>query len=100
MDKEIKEIMDNLKEIQELLKNSKACKVKDAIHDAFNEPATISIKKDADGKAKTHIEGTNLAVLITLAGLEKCILEKLDAPNGLWEAIKSIVGTMKVGKNG
>lgn len=89
MDKELLEMFNKLKNIM-------ADNVKDSISEAFNEPAKISIEKDADGRAKTHIEGKPLPILIALAGLEKAVLEKLDAPTGVWELIKEAVGTKEV----
>ena len=51
------------------------------------------IEKDNDGTAETHIEGTNLAILITLAGLEKAILEQTKTPAFVWERVQKQVGT-------
>lgn len=95
MDKEIKEI---LKKINKMLDKElkKGDKLKKDLEKAFDEPALISIKKDKSGKAETHIEGTNLALLITLAGLENTILDKLNVPTGLFDVIKDMVGTKEV----
>lgn len=96
MDKEILEMLENIKKTLEKVNSKNSGFIKEKIEEAFNEPATISIKKDADGKAETHVEGGSIALLITLAGLEKTILEKLDAPTEVWELIKHLVGTKEV----
>lgn len=91
MDKEIKEMLKELlKDLEEKL---------DKINEAHKQPAKISIEKHEDGSADTHIEGSNLAILITLAGLENAVLGKLNPPKGLWELIKNTTGTMEAGDN-
>lgn len=99
-----KEMLEMLKKISEKLEKINTTDMKNDVGDiksivqnkiseAFNEPAIISIEKDNDGKAETHVEGTSLAILITLAGLEKTIIKKLEVPSSTWELIKSAVGT-------
>lgn len=101
MDKEIKEMLKELlKDLEEKLdKIDGDFNLKDKINEAHKQPAKISIEKHEDGRAETHIEGTNIAVLIALAGLEKTVLEKLNPPKGLWELIKTSTGTLEVGDN-
>ena len=101
MDKELMEILEKLNNMLEKeIKNfEKTEGIKEKINEAFKEKAVISIKKHENGTAKTHIEGTNLAVLITLAGLEKTVIEKLKVPNEIWEMIKNIVGTREAEDN-
>lgn len=103
MDKELKEMLKELNEVLRDLLNDNITavnsKIKNKIQEAFKDEATISIKKSKNGRAKSHIEGSTLAILITLAGLEKTVLEKLNTPNGAWEIIKHTVGTMEVGEN-
>ena len=103
MDKELKEMLKELNEVLGDLLNDNITgvnsKIKDKIQEAFKEEAIISIKKSKDGRAESHIEGSTLAILITLAGLEKTVLEKLNTPNAIWEMIKHTVGTMEVGEN-
>lgn len=74
MDKELLEMLKGLNEVLE-----------DMLGD---EEASISIETCKDGTAKTHIEGTNIGVLIALAGLENAVLEQTHAPEGLFELIK------------
>lgn len=101
MDNEIKEMLKELlKDLGEKLdKIDGDFNLKDKINEAHKQPAKLSIEKHEDGTAETHIEGSNLAVLITLAGLEKTVLEKLNPPRGLWELIKNTTGTMEAGDN-
>lgn len=96
MDKELLEMLKGLNEVledmlgdEESLKN----KLEERINEALNEKASISIETCKGGKAKTHIEGTNIGVLIALAGLENIVLEQTHTPEGLFELIKNIVGT-------
>ena len=97
MDKELLEMLKNLNEVLGDFiredKDSFTNKLQERISDAFKEKASLSIEKFEDGRAETHIEGSNLGILIALAGLEKTVLEKLDAPKGLWELVKHTVGT-------
>lgn len=88
MDKELKEKLSKLLDMM----LDKGLDVPNYIGDAFKEPCKISIEKKADGTAKTMINGNYLTVLLTLAGLEKVILEKAKVPTPVWENIKEIVG--------
>lgn len=98
-----KEILEMLKGLNEALgdlisdeKDNVKNKMLEKISEGFKEKASLSIEKFEDGRAKTHIEGSNIGILIALAGLEKTVLENLDAPNGLWELVKHTVGTKEV----
>lgn len=82
-------IEDNIKEYKSETKGN----FKKALDKAFEEKASISIEKFEDGKAETCIEGSALAILITLAALEQTILEHAKIPTPLWEAIKDTTGT-------
>ncbi len=103
MNKELLEMLKNINGVLEDMlgdnKDSVKSKLQERINQAFKEKASISIEKFEDGRAEAHIEGTNIAVLIALAGLEKSVLEKLNPPIGLWKTIKDKVGTMEVGEN-
>lgn len=103
MDKELLEMLKDLNEVLGDLinddKDSVKSKLQERIEKSFSEKASVSIVKFEDGRAETHIEGTNVAVLIALAGLEKTVLEKLNPPKGLWELIKHSVGTREAGDN-
>lgn len=95
-DKEIEEILiDLLKNVFDDNKHD----LQKLINEALKEEATISIKKFKDGTAKTNIKGRRLSVLITLAGLEKTILEDLKPPKGLWEKIKNVIGVKEANDN-
>lgn len=106
MNKELKEILKELEElnetIEDLLKDNDKdfnSKLQKGIDKAMKDKASISIEKFENGTAEVNFEGRNLAVLITLAGLENCVLEKLNPPKELWEIIKHRVGTMEVNDN-
>lgn len=97
MDKDLLELLKTLngviEDITKEYKSETKGNFKKALDKAFKEKASISIKKFENGKAETHIEGSNLAILITLPGLEQTILEHTKIPTPLWEAIKDTVGT-------
>lgn len=99
MDKELLKILEDVNKKLEKINEKNKKEICKEIENGFNEPAKISIEKNIDGKAEMHVEGKAIAILITLAGLEKGILEKLDAPNDLWELIKYMVGTREAGDN-
>lgn len=103
MDKNFIEMLEKLntmleKEIKNLEKNGD---IKEKIHEAYEQPCEISIKKKGKTSegADCKIVGSNLAILVTLAGLEKAILEKLNPPAGLYEMIKQTTGVMEAGDN-
>lgn len=84
------------KELNEMLKSAETLTkmmLSDALDKAITEKCSISITKNEKGEAKQEIKGSPLAILVTLAGLEKTILEKIEAPTGLFEMIKEFVGT-------
>ena len=67
--------------------------MKKAFKEAIDQECEISIKKEKNGEAHTCIKGSTLAILITLAGLEKGILEKLGCDESMFEFVKGAVGT-------
>ena len=103
MDNELKDMIKELKRLceigEDLLDDGKSSKVKfiaKSIKKAYNEPAKISVKKDETVQATCHIEGKALPLLITLAGIEKAILNKTHVPKELYEIIKSSLGYVEV----
>lgn len=99
MDKEIEKLMkDVLKKMDKKLNDMEDIEkmTNKAIDEHINKPCEISIKKGENGEAECKVEGTRTAILITLAGLEKNILEQLKPPAGLYERIKSKVGIREV----
>ena len=98
MDKELSKMMEDLKETLNLMTKFMGSDIQKEIDKSFNEEATISIKKHKDGSADVNVGGKTLAVLITLAGLERGILKKLEVPDEIWEMIKDITGC-KEGSN-
>ena len=97
MDKDIKDMLkDLLNKMGEKLE--KVEKVDSMISEAINEPCKICIDKKENGEACLGVEGSRLALLVTLAGMEKSILNKLDCDNQEFSFIKSVVGT-KEGDN-
>lgn len=97
MDKELIEMLEGLNEVLEDIlgdEESFKNKLEERLNKALNEEeASISIETCKDGKAKTHIEGTNIGILIALAGLENAVLEQIHAPEGLFELIKEYTRT-------
>ena len=86
MNKELKEMAKSMERLTKLA-------LSEALDKAVNEECTLSITKGKDGKACTKIEGSRLAILITLAGLEKTVLDKIEDQVGLFEMVKEFVGT-------
>lgn len=100
MDNELKEMLkDLLNNLGEKIDQMGDFNIGDEISKGFKQPAKLSIEKFEDGKSILNVEGTNLAILITLAGLEKAVLKKLNQPRGLWDLIKHSVETMEAGDN-
>lgn len=112
MDKELKDLLKELNELIGNLANSdnlnseldKAMKkmsdrIEKDINNAFKEECTISIEKKKNGESISRIEGKPITILITLAGLEKGIMEKLNPPKELWNMIKEKVGVKVVDTN-
>lgn len=96
IDKELKEKLEELngllRDVVEDNKQGLIDKLNDRLEKAHKEKVIISVEKDIDGKAETKIEGTRLALLVTLAGLEKSVLNQLHCSEGEFEIIKSSVG--------
>lgn len=94
-DKDLKQMIKKLEELTEMLENVEEIpnKIMEAIEQGYNEEAKITVHKYADGRAETQIEGSTMAILITLAGLEKSVLDRVNAPAGLFELVKETVGT-------
>lgn len=100
MDKELIEMLkDLLNNLEEKIDQMGDFNIEDEISKGLKQPAKLSIEKFEDGKSIVNVEGTNLAILITLAGLEKAVLKKLNPPKNVWELIKHSVGTMEAGDN-
>jgi muramoyltetrapeptide carboxypeptidase LdcA involved in peptidoglycan recycling len=87
-DKELDNILQDLKNA--ILENDED--IDKALREEQKTPTLIHIEKNKDGNSKVKIEGTNLSLLITLAGLEMTILEQLNPPAGLFDLIKRKVG--------
>ena len=63
-----------------------------ALREHYNKPTLIHIEKNEEGDSSIKLEGTATAILITLAGLEKSIMENLNPPAGLYDLIKMKTG--------
>lgn len=96
MDNELEKM---LKDMLKDLISSKKTEFMKGIEKHLDKPCSISIEKDKNGKCDTKIAGTSTGILLTLACLEKTVLEKIDPPTGLWEIIKETVGTREVNDN-
>lgn len=84
--------MEELKELMDKLLSSTLTKTLESLEENLHEPCKIAIEKDKKGVAHTQIEGKRVAILITLAGLEKTILEKTNTPSEVYEFIRKLVG--------
>lgn len=90
-----KELEKELDKLLEKLKNSILESDEDIdkeLREHHKKPALIHIEKKENGDSSIKLEGTATAILITLAGLEKTILEKLNPPAGFYEFIKMKTG--------
>lgn len=101
MDKELIKLLEELNTMleEEIKSFEKSGVIEKRIEKAFKEKATISIKKFKGGSSEVSVEGSKLAVLITLAGLEKGIIEHFNVPTELWKMIKDMVGTKEAIEN-
>ena len=100
MDKELMEKLEELTNKIIDIMGDKHKKVHDMFEEALNQPCKISIEKEQEsGGAKTCITGSRLSILITLAGLEKGILNELGCDNDEFEFIKKAVGVKEAEDN-
>lgn len=86
MDKDLKELFDELKE---KLKE----KTFEKLEEIKKQPCEISIKTDKKGGAKVKIEGHKISLLIALASLENSMLKQIGASESEFKMFKSIVDT-------
>ena len=95
--KDVKEMLKDLKELIEIFEDSDFEKAKEKfekqLKEALNEPCKITIEKGKKGDAKLGIEGRRLALLISLAGAEESILKQLKCSEDEFKFIKNLVGT-------
>lgn len=95
--KEIKEMLNNLKELIEIFEDKDISKAKKKfekmLNEALDQPCKITIEKSKDGEAKLGIEGSRLSLLIALAGAEQGILKQLKCNDEEFDFIKNLVGT-------
>jgi predicted RNA-binding protein len=90
-----KELEKELDKLLEKLKNSILEDDEDinkALKEEHKTPTLIHIEKNKDGKSSIKLEGTSVSILITLAGLEKTIMETVNPPAGFYEFIKMKTG--------
>ena len=86
MEKDIKEILDNLKD--KLME-----KLDKELNEAKAIPCEISIKTNKKGGAEVKVKGNRLSLLIALASLENSVLKQLNAKEEEFKMFKSIVDT-------
>ena len=97
IDKELKEILKNLKELKGLIddfdNNEKnlSTSLYEELKKASKQKAILSIEAK-NGGAKVISEGSTLSILLCLASLEKAVLERINPPKGLYEFVKTISG--------
>lgn len=93
------ELEEMLEDILTSIKDEKRI-TKEKISNGINEPCKIVITKTADGRACLEMDGTKIALLVALAGLERNMLAELDCTEEEYEQIKMSVGTKAVSSNG
>lgn len=97
MDKELKEMLNDLKEMLEIVENTDIGKAKKKfekmLNEALEQPCKITIEKGKNGEAKMGVEGNRLSLLIALAGAEKGILKQVHCSDEEFDFIKNLVGT-------
>lgn len=100
MEKELKEMLNNLKEMLEIATSKDFDKAKEKFSEIMDEgikqPCKITIEKNKKGECKMGIEGNRLALLITLAGAEQGILKQLSCEQKEFDFIKNFVGSKEV----
>lgn len=64
-----------------------------SLQEALNEECEITVKKGKGGVVETEISGSGMALLVTLAGLEKTILDKVGCTDSMFKIIKGAIGT-------
>ena len=103
MDKELKEMLNHLKDMLEIATSKDFEKAKEKfseiMDEALKQPCKITIEKNKKGEAKMGVEGQRLALLISLAGAEQGILKQLHCTNDEFDFIKQFVGTREAGDN-
>lgn len=103
MEKDLKELLNNLKELRETIEkigNSEFKDMKDKLinrlENSLNEPCKILIEKDKTGKAKVTLDGERLALLITFIGLKNQVLKQLKCGKEELEFLENFVGSEEV----
>jgi len=97
MEKELKELLKELKKLRKVVTDKDMEKAKEnfskQMEEAIKTPCEISIKKENSGLANMKVEGKRLAILVTLAGAEKGILKQLHCTEDEFDFIKNFVGS-------
>lgn len=69
--------------------------INDRLYESLKEvnkkDVVISLTKK-NGNATIKMEGTDMAILLSLAALEKQVIKQLKVPKDLFETIKEMVG--------
>lgn len=101
MEKDLKEMLNSLKELVEELSKTGGLedKFKESMEEAINEPCKITIETTKNGVVKTGLTGRGLAILVTLAGAEKSILKEINCTDKEFDFIKDCIGSKKVSEN-
>ena len=100
MEKDIKEMLRDLKEMLEIVTDKDMGKAKDKfsnmLSEAIKQPCKITIEKDKRGQANVGVEGNRLALLVTLAGAEQGILKQLHCDKNEFDFLKEFIGSKEV----
>ena len=100
MDKDLKELLNNLKELRETIEKIGNSEFKDIkgklinrLENSLNEPCKISVEKDKTGKAKITLDGERLALLITFIGLKNQVQKQLKCGKEELEFLENFIGS-------
>ena len=103
MDKDIKEILKELKKLKTTMEkitekdlDEAKSKFEEKLKESLNEPCKISIEKDKGGQARCMVEGERLALLITFIALKKAVMSKLHTSNEELEFLEHFIGSEEV----
>lgn len=84
-------------ELKKLLKETKRHdQIKKILDDEYYKECEISIKRNKDRSANVHLEGSALSLLITLAGLEEAVLNRVNADEKTFKLLKAITKVQEV----
>ena len=70
-------------------------KLYESLKEANKKDVVISLTKK-NGNTTVKLEGTDMAILLSLAALEKHVIKELNVSDGFFETVKEMVGVERV----